>query len=45
MSEKHVNEMTETELADHYYDHRYDPDLVDEAVTYTSPLAARMQAR
>lgn len=45
MSDKQPNEMTEAELADYYYAHREDPDMVGERVDYVPPRAARLAVR
>ncbi|MGH3322690.1 MAG: hypothetical protein ACRDN9_21440 [Streptosporangiaceae bacterium] len=45
MSDKPPEEMTEAELADYYYEHRNDPDMVGEEVEYIPPRAARIGVR
>jgi uncharacterized protein (DUF1778 family) len=45
MSDKQTSEMTEAELADHYYAQRDDPDIVGDRVDYVSPRAARVAVR
>ncbi len=40
-----VNEMTEAELADHYYDQRDDPATTGEQVDYRPPRGARVGVR
>lgn len=45
MSDKHVENMTEAELADYYYEHRDDPDLAGEQVEYRAPRGARLAVR
>ncbi|MGH3439492.1 MAG: plasmid mobilization protein, partial [Sciscionella sp.] len=45
MSDKQPNEMTEGELADYYYAHRDDPDMLGEQVDYVPPRAARVAVR
>ena len=45
MSGKQPNEMTEAELADYYYAHRDDQDMVGDQVDYVPPRAARVAVR
>lgn len=45
MIEKQPEQMTEAELADYYYAHRDDPDMVGEQVKYVPPRAARIAVR
>ena len=45
MTDKQPNEMTETELADYYYAHRDDPDMVGDQVDYVPPRVARVAVR
>lgn len=45
MTDKHPEEMTETELADYYYTHRDDPDMLGEQVGYIPPRTARVAVR
>lgn len=45
MSDKPVSEMSEAELAEYYYAHRHDPDMVGEQVDYMPPRAARVAVR
>lgn len=45
MSKKQPDQMTEAELADYYYTHRNDPDMVGDEVEYVPPRAARIAVR
>lgn len=45
MLEKQPDQMTEAQLADYYYAHRDDPDMLGEQVTYVPPRAARVAVR
>jgi uncharacterized protein (DUF1778 family) len=45
MSNKKPNEMTEAELAEYYYEHRNDSDMLGEQVDYVPPRAARIAVR
>lgn len=45
MTDKQPEQMTEAELADYYYAHRDDPDMVGEQVDYVAPRAARIGVR
>lgn len=45
MGKKQPEQMTEAELADYYYAHRNDPDMVGEEVEYVPPRAARIGVR
>ncbi|MHB1535332.1 MAG: plasmid mobilization protein [Acidimicrobiales bacterium] len=46
MTEEHLGEMTEAELAEHYYSHRDDIDSGgEEEVDYVPPRAARVAIR
>ena len=45
MSDKQPDSMTEAELADYYYAHRDDPEMVGESVDYVPPRAARVAVR
>ena len=45
MTEKQLDEMTEAELAEHYYSHRDDIDSAGEEVDYVPPRAARVAIR
>lgn len=44
-SDEQASETTEAELADYYYAHRDDPDMVGERVDYTPSRAARVAVR
>jgi uncharacterized protein (DUF1778 family) len=45
MTEKQPEQMTEAELAEYYYAHRNDPDMLGEQVEYVPPRAARAAVR
>lgn len=45
MNDKKPSEMTEAELAEYYYAHRDDPDMLAEQVDYVPPRAARIAVR
>lgn len=45
MTGKQPEQMTEAELADHYYAHRDDPDMTGNQVEYVPPRAARIAVR
>lgn len=45
MSKKQPDQMTEAELADYYYAHRGDSDLVGDEVAYVPPRTARIAVR
>lgn len=45
MTEKQLDEMTEAELAEHYYAHREDIDSAGDEVDYVPPRAARVAIR
>ncbi len=45
MSDKQASEMTEAELADYYYAHHNDADMVGDQVDYVAPRAARVAVR
>lgn len=42
---KPPSEMTDGELAQYYFDHRHDPDMVGDEVSYKPPRAARVAVR
>jgi uncharacterized protein (DUF1778 family) len=42
---RHGISVEEGELADYYYDHRNDPDMLGEQVEYVPPRAARVAVR
>lgn len=42
---KPFDEMSEAELAEYYYAHRDDPDMVSEEVAYNPPRGARVAVR